>query len=94
MPYSEPENEQRAAYRSTFRKKLVDMFLNEYSVRRDRGELLYGGRWITPEEKFDFMDEVKKDHKHLFNDSLLALVFGIIGALILTFLVKIFFFPR
>ncbi len=81
------------SYRNRLRNKLVDLFLEEYSRRRDRGELLYEGKWITPDEKFDFSEEIKKEHKGLFYDSLLLLVIGFIVAYILVRLLTILRFP-
>jgi hypothetical protein len=87
------ESSSGEGFRNMFRKKLIDLFLNEYSARRDRGELLYKGRWITPDRKFDFTEELKRDHKQLFFDSLVLLFLGFVGALFLIFLLKLFFFP-
>jgi hypothetical protein len=93
MAYNNYESDASAAYRQSFRRKLADLFLNEYSVRRDRGELLYAGRWITPDRKYDFMDELKVEHRHLVQDSILGLVVGFLGAVILVVLIKYVLFP-
>ena len=80
-------------YRERLRKKLVDLFLKEYSRRRDRGELLYRGKWIKPDEKLDFTEEIKKEHKGLFYVSLLFLDIGCFVAYILIRLLIILEFP-
>jgi len=93
MAYDNHESDASAAYRLTFRRKLADLFLNEYSLRRDRGELLYAGRWITPDRKYDFMDELKDEHKHLVRDSILGLILGFASAFVLVLLVRFVLFP-
>jgi|GEM_PF-4305017 len=93
MPHNDYESESATSYRNALRKKLVDMFLTDYGLRRDRGELLYAGKWITPEKKYDFMNDLKEDHKHLVQDSVLGLIMGFVGAVILVLLLKLFMFP-
>lgn len=92
MPRNTPDSV-GDAYQKNIRRKLVDMLLDEYKVRKDRGELLYNGRWISPDKKYDFIEELRKEHKGFLQDSIVLLVLGFVGAYLLILLIRAFFFP-
>jgi hypothetical protein len=69
------------------------MFLDEYKLRKDRGELLYEGRWIKPSDKFDFIEETRREHKALFLDLVILLGIGFLLAIIVVAFMRLYFFP-
>ena len=82
------------AFREKFRKKLIRLFLQEYTTRKERGELFFEGRWIRPEEKMDFYDDLGREHRKLWYDILLLVVFGFLFAVVLILVIKGFLFPK
>ena len=87
-------DDEREKYRSGLRRKLVDMLLNDYKSKRERGELFYEGRWITPDEKLTFIEDIRREHKALLQDSIGLILLGFIAAFILIKLIETFFFPK
>jgi hypothetical protein len=88
------ERTPQAIYRDGLRRKLTNLFLDEYKLRKERGELLYSGSWITPDNKFEFIEEMKKEHKHLLHDSVLALFSGFVIAFAAVLLIRFILFPN
>jgi hypothetical protein len=84
----------KAGFREEFRRKLANLFLDEYQLRKDRGELLYQGRWISPGDKFEFIEEIRKEHRSLFLDLVILFALGFFGALVLVLIIRGFFFPK
>jgi hypothetical protein len=87
-------NKENETYRENLRRKLVRIFAEEYSTRKERGELFFEGRWIRPEEKMDFFDDMKEEHRKLLVDSMLLILAGIAVAPVLVLIIKAFLFPR
>lgn len=93
MPHSS-ERTPQAVYRESLRKKLANLFLDEYKARRERGELLHEGSWITPDDKFEFIENMKREHQRLFHDSILALLFGFVLSFVAVLVIRLLLFPK
>ncbi len=87
-------SEETTAYRKKLRKKLVRLFFEEYRRRKEQGVLFFEGRWITPDEKMDFFEDLRREHRRMWNDSLLLIGIGFVLALILILIMKNFLFPK
>lgn len=80
-------------FRRRVRSRFLDMLLSEYKARKESGELLYKGRWISQSDKIDFLEELQKEHRALFHDTLVLLGVGFVLAVILIIIIKSYFFP-